>query len=440
MFHTRNWQITFASHGHLLTNAHVWSPDGQWIVYDIRSDPAGAVFDGNRIERVNARTAEVQCLYLSTQRACCGVATWSPVDSRVVFIHGPQSPTPDWQYSAFNRRGVIVNADRAYDVANLDARDLVPPFTAGALRGGSHVHTFSGDGQRISFTYEDAVLAELSSGTLDRDANLRCVGVSAAVSPVTVSRASPRNHDGSHFTVVVTRVTNDPTTGSDEIRTAVEDAWVGVKGYLRMDSSRQRSAIAFQGQVRTTSGPLISEVFIVDLPDDLTVPGDGPLEGTATRRPFPPLGCAQRRLTRTEGRKYPGIQGPRHWLRSSPDGSRIAFLMKDDSGIVQIWTVAPADGEVRQWTCNPWSVGSAFTWDPGGAAIAYVADNSVCVTDILGQTRRLTQRTSDADAPRPEACVFSPDGQWVAYVRNVKGAGGRFNQIFLVATPFIRSV
>ena len=44
-------------------------------------------------------------------------------------------------------------------------------------------------------------------------------------------------------------------------------------------------------------------LFIADLPDDLTVPGEGPLEGTPTRRPRPPRGIAQRRLTRTAERR-----------------------------------------------------------------------------------------------------------------------------------------
>ena len=46
-------QITHAPHGHILTNVHVWSRDGRRIVYDVRSDPAGEVFDGNRIETVD---------------------------------------------------------------------------------------------------------------------------------------------------------------------------------------------------------------------------------------------------------------------------------------------------------------------------------------------------------------------------------------------------
>ena len=43
-------QLTDTPHGHVLTNAHVFSHCGDWIVYDVRSDPGGASFDGERIE------------------------------------------------------------------------------------------------------------------------------------------------------------------------------------------------------------------------------------------------------------------------------------------------------------------------------------------------------------------------------------------------------
>ena len=85
-----------------------------------------------------------------------------------------------------------------------------------------------------------------------------------------------------------------------------------------------------------------------------TVPGDGSLAGTERRMPFPPKGVVQRRLTFTADRPFPGIQGPRHWLRSSPDGRRIAFLMKDEDGLVQLWTVSPNGGAPAQVTRNPW--------------------------------------------------------------------------------------
>src|SRR3954466_10362274 len=150
-------QLTFAPQNHILTNVNVWSPDGRWIVYDTRSDAEGAVFDGRRIERVNVETGEVQRLYESRNGAHCGVATVNPVDGRVAFILGPEHPTAEWSYAANRRQGVIVDPARPGVIRNLDARNVVPPFTPGALRGGTHVHVFSGDGQWVSFTYQDHV-------------------------------------------------------------------------------------------------------------------------------------------------------------------------------------------------------------------------------------------------------------------------------------------
>ncbi|MEA7538899.1 DUF3748 domain-containing protein, partial [Salmonella enterica subsp. enterica serovar Virginia] len=38
--------------------------------------------------------------------------------------------------------------------------DITAPYTPGALRGGSHVHVFSPNGELVSFTYNDHVLHE----------------------------------------------------------------------------------------------------------------------------------------------------------------------------------------------------------------------------------------------------------------------------------------
>ena len=109
--------------------------------------------------------------------------------------------------------------------------------------------------------------------------------------------------------------------------------------------------------------------------------------------------------------------------------------MKDVAGIVQFWTVSPNGGTPTQITHNAWSIGSAFTWSPDGRRVGHVMDNSVCVTDVgSGQTQRLTPRVDDLHAPRPEACVFSPDGSKLAYVRRVRESGRIFNQIFTVQT------
>jgi hypothetical protein len=383
---------------------------------------------------VNVRTGEVKTLFRSANGAHCGVATFHPREWKVAFILGPENPTPDWQYCAWHRQGVIVDALRPGAARHLDARDLTPPFTPGALRGGSHVHVWDGTGDWVSFTYEDHVLARFKEATATNDLNLRNIGVSVPTRRVAVKRDHPRNHDGDYFTVLATRVTANPKPGSDEIKKAFEEGWVGANGYVRADGSRQKHALAFQGNVVTASGETLSEVFIVDLPDDVTIAGDGPLAGSETRAPAPPKGTAQRRLTFTANRRFPGLHGPRHWLRCAPDGSQIAFLMKDDAGVVQLWTVSPRGGSPRQLTRNAWPIASAFTWSADGRSIAHVMDNSVCITTLeTGATQRLTPRTADATAPRPEACVFSPDGRNIACVRTVLSPDVPANQIFVTA-------
>ena len=447
-------QVTCAAHGHMLTNSGVWSPDSRWIVYDTRSSPDGSVFDGTRIERVEVESGRIELLYESRNNACCGVVTASPVD-RVVFIVGPEQPTADWQYGPAHRQGVVVRASQPGVIERLDARDLVPPFTAGALRGGSHVHVYSPDGRLVSFTYEDAVLdaaPETGPGeTAPREKNLRGIGVSVCGKAVQVPRMHPRNHDGTVFTVLVTRLTDEPTPGSNEICKAFEEAWIGTHGYLRPDGTRQRYALAFQGHVVVHDAAFggrrtISEVFVCDLPHDpaaLFVAGDRPLEGTPTSRPSPPRGVIQRRLTFTSRRSHPGIEGPRHWLRSSPDGSRIACLMRDEVGIVQLFTVSPNGGRPVQVTRDEWHVASSFSWSPDGRRIAYVADSSVFVVDVTsGASARLTDRKIPAP-PRAEACVFSHDGRRIAFMRSVAGNSTQrgdpavkvHNQIFVVDVP-----
>ena len=153
-----------------------------------------------------------------------------------------------------------------------------------------------------------------------------------------------------------------------------------------------------------------------------------PLQGTESELPAPPQGVRQRRVTFTGDRRYPGVAGaPRHWLRSSPDGSQIAFLMKDDGGVVQLWTVSPNGGEPRQVSRSEHDIQSAFSWHPQGGAIALVCDNSVMLCEVAGgRLQRLTQRS--AQPPSADAVVFSPDGKKVAFMREIAG----FNQIFVV--------
>lgn len=417
-------QLTTALHGHVLTNINVWSPDSRWIVYDVRS--ADNLFDGARIEQVNVATGEIQRLYETQDGATCGAATYHPRESRVIFIHGPEHPTSDWSYGMTRRRGAIVEVRRPGAARPFDAMNYAPPFAAGALRGGSHVHVFSPDGAAVSFTYEDEVLARLGPAG-GHDLNQRNIGVAIPASGgVRVARTHPRNHDGDWFSVVVTRTVNRPRPGSDEISRAYEEGWVG-------GGSGARS-LAFLGNVTAPDGREHAEVFVVDLPADLTQAGDAPLAGTATTRPAPPRGVGQRRLTFTADRKYPGVATtPRHWLRVAPAGAQIAFLMKDEEGTVQLWTVPTKGGSVRQVTHNATGIASTFTWDPEGRRIAHTMDGSVCVTEVAtGRTTRLTERREGSEAPEPFACVFSPDGRQIAFTRRVPRGAASWAQVFAV--------
>lgn len=417
-------RVTHAPHGHVLTNVNVWSPDGRWIVYDVRS--LDSVFDGTRIEQVDAQTGEVQTLYRSKNGAAVGVVTYHPHEPKAVFIHGPENPTADWSYGASRRHGAIVDAHQPGVARALDAMNYAPPFTPGALRGGSHVHVYSPDGAWVSFTYEDEVLARLGD-TGDHDLNQRTIGVSVplpAGKHVEVDSAHPRNHNGGAFTVIVARTSNRPRPGSDEISRAYEEGWVN-----------GHAALAFLGNVTAVDGREHAEVFIVDLPADLTVAGDSPLQGTATRRPAPPRGVMQRRLTFTADRAFRGVAlAPRHWVRASPNGRRLAFLMKDDAGVVQLWTIAPTGGQPQQVTRGSSGITSAFTWSPDGRFIAHTMDGSVCITEAeTGVTTRLTPRQMES-GPEALACVFSPDGRMIAFTRPVATPEGTFSQIFTVTT------
>ncbi|MDN6634155.1 MAG: biopolymer transporter Tol, partial [Enterobacterales bacterium] len=54
-------QLTFDPRGHQLTNINIWTPDSEWLAYDVR--PSGASFTGLCIERVNVHDGRVEVVY-----------------------------------------------------------------------------------------------------------------------------------------------------------------------------------------------------------------------------------------------------------------------------------------------------------------------------------------------------------------------------------------
>ncbi|HCM4296169.1 DUF3748 domain-containing protein [Klebsiella quasipneumoniae] len=404
-------QVTFAPRNHQLTNTRTWTPDSQWLVFDVR--PSGASFTGETIERVNVTSGAVETIYRATQGAHVGVVTVHPTQERYVFIHGPERPDAQWQYDFHHRRGVVAFQDT---VENLDAMDITAPYTPGALRGGSHVHVYSPNGQLVSFTYNDHVLHER-----DPALDLRNVGVAAPYGPVTPPGHHLREYGGSHWCVLVSRTTPTPAPGSDEINRAYEEGWVG------------NHALAFIGDTLAENGDKVPELFIVDLPQDEASwkqPGGEPLAGTVTTMPAPPAGVSQRRLTFTHHRRYPGLVNiPRHWVRANPQATSIAFLMRDDAGVVQLWLISPQGGEPRQLTHHTSGIQSAFNWHPSGEWLGFVLEGRIaCCHAGTGDITFLTE--AHAHAPSADAIVFSPDGKQIAWMEEVDG----YRQLWVTQT------
>ena len=297
-------QLTSESVNHTLDNGDNFSPDDRWLVFDTRGDD-NSIGRNGLVGRVSVADGKVETVYRETLAQSSGpglgAASFNPVDGSVDFIRGLTSASAGRPYEQWRRTGGFVSASQPGVLRYLDGRDVTPPFSAGALRGGTHRHEWSADGQWIGFTYNDALLAEIEQRT-GRKVNLRTIGVATRVGHPVRVHPGPENQEGEMFAVVVARVTPDPRPGSDDVSRAFEDAWVGRAGYRRADGSWQTRARAFLGTVRGRDGKDFTEVFIADIPDRIDVPGeDGPLEGTATTMPNPPRGATQRGASRSPG-------------------------------------------------------------------------------------------------------------------------------------------
>ncbi len=420
-------QLTSGSYNHSLDNNDNFSFDDQWLVYDTRTD-AGGIQAGRRIEKVHVRTGEIVVLYEAPGADASGPGTgavsYHPSKPQIAFIHGLLSHSADRPYAQWRRFGMLLDETDPQSARSADARDVRPPFTPGALRGGTHRHEFSGDGKWLGFTYNDALMV-----TRGERFNLRTIGVTQLDRPVRIrGRQDGSNFDGSGTSAVVVRVTPDPRPGSDEISRAAWDSWIGTDGYVR-SGRRQKRARAFLGTVRSRSGEDVPEVFVVDIPSDITVPGPwGPLEGTVDTMPAPPAGTRQRRLTHTTSDRYPGFQGN---VRSAPDGSLLSSLRRDDEGIVQVVLISPDTGRQRMLTDFDSDVQSECRWHPQGRHVCFVQNNALIVACV---ETGAWQRVTTPSAEPPYAPVWSRDGSAVAFNRRVvdEQSQNRYEQIFIV--------
>ncbi len=428
-------QITSGTYGHTLNATQIFSFDDQWIVYDTRNDDTHIGRTG-AIERVHVETGEVQKLYATENQTLygpgVGAVAWNPVNSNIIFIHGLQNCDSIRPYSMTRRFGAIVDTEKPGVISHAEARSIKEPLVAGGLRGGTHAHSWSADGEWISFTYNDFVIEQLEKST-GGVKDLRTIGVMAPVSMVNVGHEDNENFSGKYFAVVTATVTEHPEPGNDEIERAFDECWIGTNGYQKSNGHHQRRAVAFQGTVRRTDGTQVTEIFVSDIPDDFTKAEEGkPLEGTLSSRPNVPAGLTQTRLTFTEGNKYAGIQGPRVRLRTSPDGSKIYFPMKDDNGIVQLYAVPTAGGKIAQLTQLKYSIQAQFNVSPDGKHLSVVADNSIWLIDSFSNVQeRITAGVHNDYAPVGGA-IWNKQGNVLAFNRYVGSGDDLFLQIFKI--------
>lgn len=426
-------QLTRDASGHCINSTEVFSPDDQWIIYDSRVVDSGIGAAGE-VAMVNTQTGEIKTLYRTENQTKfgpgVGAVTFSPSGDHVLFIHGIRNANEASPYGMTRRTGVAVKVNAPFKPVFFDARSMKAPFVPGALRGGTHAHTWSSDGW-ISYTYND-YLIEQSAENGGAAQDLRTIGISIPGQKVQVEDdGSLENNSGEMYSLLVAEVKDNPTPGTDEIDKAFDECWIGTNGYLKADGSRQKRAIAYQGNTRDQDGKVKTELFVVDIPDNILEKAAGMAiaDDPGVRLPVSKA-FVSRRITHLPK----GVSStPRHWLRSSSDGTTIGFLAEDTTGTIQFFVVSPLGGQVRQVTRNEHSVTGPFNFSKDGKKVAYLADNSVWVTDVAsGDTQRVSARYPEESAPTG-AVVWSNDGKTLAFNRYQKAANGEvFLQIFLL--------
>lgn len=431
MFQSKEIQLTYSAHGHTLNTGQVFSPNDEWIVFDHRNNDGDIKITGS-IAMVNIGTGEEKLLYSTANQSIhgpgVGAASFSPVANQVIFIHGIRNANQNQPYDFTRRTGVAINIQAPQKPIFMDARNVEAPFTPGALRGGTHAHSWSADGQMISYTYNDDVLAKLAK-TNPEVKDLRTIGIMFPKKVQVPDTANVENNSGQMFSVLAATVTENPKPGSNEIDKAFDECWIGKDGYLKPDGTRQQKAIAYQGNVRDAQGNTITEIFVADIPHDIPQASfNQSIAGTENTRPSVPQNISQRRITFSQK----GVKGPRHWLRSSADGNLIFFLSEDEKGTVQVFAVSPNGGAVRQITHHEFSITSPINISPNGQYLSYIADQSVFIAEIAtGTPKRLTARY-EAPTQLNGAVVWSNHGNMLAFNRYVKSESGVFLQVFVL--------
>lgn len=454
---THHWierQLTTDPSGHTLNRRQAISADGRFAAFDSRNDDS-RIGSTSNIGLIDLNDGNIHWLYSAPNSTefgpGVGAVACHPTANRVVFIHGLNNCNSQRPYAMTRRFGAMIDWShdsdmviKRHSVIPAESRSLAATWQPGTLRGGTHAHSWSGDGQCLSFTYNDAIVAaEATNQSTVRD--LRTVGVMMPQEAPNVSPQSEENFTGSFYSALIAPVSDNPTPGSDEIETANEECWIGTNGYSRPDGSQQRYAIAYQGIVRDDRNQTMNEVFVVDLPEwsrikqSLSREVQFMKQNTSPQRlPIPSI-LRPRRLTYSHDMAFPGIQGPRNWLVTTPDGARILFPMRDEQGIVQVASVPTIGGSVQFVSDLEHSIEGQITVSRDGKKALVCSARCVVSIDIeTGIATILTKpATSNLDPSTAigtvEGAIHETHDGCYVYNRYVENSIGRHLQIFKLA-------
>ena len=399
--HGQERQLTHSPKNHMLDNNDNFSPDGRFLCYDTREMVGAGIENSHSIEKVEIATGHESLIYEATPfvtgvQAAPGVgaATFSPLEDKVAFIHGPkldEVPVRGY-YAKPNRQGAEVVADGKGVLTWLDKRDVDTSRATlpGAHRGGTHRHEYSLDGRRIGFTYDDFILTQYE----------RTVGY--------MERNPKAPAPASCWFAILVPVVPRGTALPGEIERAAGDSWVGRHGLMR----------AFIGKVRESDGTYQESLFVVDVPTDVDITTAD--SGSAIRFPSPPKGVKIRRLTHT---KAEGI------VRGTVEGDRIAYYAPAADGTTQVFII-PSDGSDQsrnrakrpvQATHLPSGAGLGLRWHPSGNSILCPSNGGIVATCVKRGRRfgKSVFLTPQGDGAARAQLVLSPDGKLLAYDKAV---------------------
>ena len=361
--------LTFRSGGHTLNRRQALSPKRDWAVFDTRTDDT-LIGQTHSVERVALKTGKIETIYETVGQTAfgpgVGAVAYHPTLDRVLFIHGVLNCDASRPYGMARRFGAIVDVEDPKSMFPAEGRivDSEPPL--GILSGGTHAHSWSPSGKRISFTYNDARNASMA----------RTVGFTTTevLSPFREwdtanklgdSYDKSENFGGRYasFLVLIPGTSTKLVNGqSVVIQQALEECW--------LDEHR----LSFLGTVETVGAQPFQEIFVATIPTDASLE-DAVKSGS---QGMVPSGMTLERITNTS-LNGPRLSGPRHWLTANPSGAWIYTLAMDQHGIVQLARVAATGGSLELLTQLTESIEGQMSCSPSGDEVGFICRGEIHV-------------------------------------------------------------